>query len=64
MIRTIARFSIALLLFAPFGCGADEDVSDEVNSPSEGAMIANDNPTSPTVDVPATEVDEAAQAPE
>ena len=64
MIRTIARISIALALFAPFGCGGDEDVSDDVNSPSEGAMIVNDNPSTPTIDVPATDVDEAAKAPE
>ena len=64
MIRTIARFSIALALFAPFGCGGDEDVSDDIATPSEAARTVNDNPSTPTIDVPATDVNEAAQAPE
>ena len=60
MLRKTCGLALALALLG--GCDNGEDVTDEVNSPSEGARIENENPTTPTVDVPGTPANEAAEA--
>ena len=52
----------AVALLALTGCSAQEQEQPaaDVATPSEGARIINDNPSSPTVDVPKTPQNEAA----
>lgn len=61
MLRKSCALALGLALLA--GCNGNEDVTDEVASPSEGARIENQNPTTPDVDVPSTPTDEAADRP-
>ncbi len=45
------------------GCGPEaEEPAENVATPSQAAEITNENPTSPTVDVPVTPLNEAAGA--
>ncbi len=54
----------AVTLLALAGCSAQEQDQSTVDvaTPSEGARIINQNPSSPTVDVPNTPQNEAAAA--
>lgn len=58
------RWAAAALL-ALAGCAGEDQpqTTDNVASPSEGARINNQNPTTPTIDVPATSRDESANSP-
>jgi len=60
MTRKLYWTAAALLALA--GCSAQEQdqPTADVATPSEGARISNQNPTSPTVDVPKTPQNEAA----
>ncbi|HEU5115670.1 MAG TPA: hypothetical protein VFT74_03260 [Isosphaeraceae bacterium] len=60
MLRKTCGLAVALALLG--GCDNAEEPAENVNSPSEGARIENENPTTPTVDVPNTPENEAADA--
>ncbi len=60
MLRKTCGLAVSLALLA--GCENTEEPAENVNSPSEGAQIENQNPTTPTVDVPGTPENEAAEA--
>ncbi len=60
MLRKTCGLAVALALLG--GCDNAEEPAENVNSPSEGAQIENQNPTTPTVDVPNTPENEAAEA--
>ncbi|MEW4571463.1 hypothetical protein AB1L88_26610 [Tautonia sp. JC769] len=64
MIRLTTHLGLALSLLVLVGCGDQPAPEENVASPAEGARIENQNPTTPTVDVPGTPVDEAALADE
>ena len=62
MLRKMS-WAATLSLLTLAGCaGETENPADNVATPSEGAKITNQNPSTPTVDVPNTPQDEAAAA--
>ena len=63
--RKLIHVTAALIMSAFLGCAAEEgqsEIAEDMPTPSEAAKVSNENPTSPTVDVPNTAVDEEARA--
>jgi hypothetical protein len=60
-IRNLLHLGLSLGLIALVGCATeDSPTMEEMPSPSQAAEVTNENPTSPTIDVPATPTDEGA----
>jgi hypothetical protein len=59
MTRNLLHLGLSLGLIALIGCATeDSPTMEDMPSPSEAAEVVNENPSTPTVDVPATPADE------